>query len=51
MDWFAIVKKHYKAGRYTDKNVAVFVVSQKITEAQYQEITGLVFGAVPTVFA
>jgi uncharacterized XkdX family phage protein len=40
MDWFAIVKRHYDAGRYTDEQVTVFVAAGKITPTQYQEITG-----------
>lgn len=40
MDWFATVKRHYEAGRYTDEQVAVFVVGNKITPTQYEQITG-----------
>jgi len=40
VDWYAIVKRHYDAGRYTDEQVAVFVAAGKITPSQYQEITG-----------
>jgi len=40
MDWFTIIKRHYDAGRYDNQAVAVFVSSGKITEQQYQEITG-----------
>jgi uncharacterized XkdX family phage protein len=42
MDWFAIVKRHYDAGRYTPENVLVFYTAGKITAEQYTEITGLV---------
>jgi len=40
MDWFATIKRHYDAGRYTDTQVAVFVVGKKITAAQYEQIIG-----------
>ncbi|WP_082967741.1 XkdX family protein [Paenibacillus oryzae] len=40
MDWFEIVKRHYDAKRYNDEQVAVFVAGNKITAAQYQQITG-----------
>lgn len=45
MDWYTIVKRHYDANRYTNANVAVFVVAIKITEAQYEQITGEVYSA------
>ena len=40
MDWYAIVKRHYDAGRYTPEQVAVFVSAGKITPEQYKTITG-----------
>jgi len=40
VDWYAIVKRHYDAGRYNDAQVAVFVTAGKITPEQYQAITG-----------
>jgi len=40
VDWFAIVKRHYDAGRYKMADVAVFVVAGKITPEQYETITG-----------
>lgn len=45
MDWFTIIKRHYDAGRYDNAAVAVFVAAGKITEAQYQEITGETYAA------
>ena len=44
MDWFAIVKRHYDAGRYRAEDVEKFVVAGKITPEQFQEITGQVYG-------
>lgn len=43
MDWFATIKRHYDAGRYTNAQVTVFVVGNKITDAQYEQITGQVY--------
>lgn len=43
MDWYATVKRHYDAGRYTNANVATFVVGNKITSEQYEEITGEIY--------
>jgi len=40
MDWYATIKRHYDAGRYTNEQVAVFVVGSKITAVQYEQITG-----------
>lgn len=40
MDWYGIVKRHYDAKRYNDEHVAVFLAGNKITAAQYQQITG-----------
>ncbi|MGO4540388.1 XkdX family protein [Paenibacillus sp. 2TAB19] len=45
MDWFGIIKRHYDAGRYTVNNVATFVIGNKITTLQYEEITGETYGA------
>jgi len=44
MDWYAIVKRHYDAGRYNNENVATFVVGNKITTGQYETITGEAYG-------
>lgn len=40
MDWCALVKRHYDAGRYTSDQVQVFVTAKKITAEQATEITG-----------
>ena len=39
MQWYSLVKRYYDAGYYTNDNVRVFVEANKITAAQYQEIT------------
>ncbi|MEC0169929.1 XkdX family protein [Paenibacillus graminis] len=39
MDWYAVVKRHYDAGRYTVEQVEVFVTAKKITDKQAKEIT------------
>ncbi|MCY9594133.1 XkdX family protein, partial [Paenibacillus chitinolyticus] len=39
MDWFKTVKTYYDAGYYTNDNVKVFVIKNKITVAQYKQIT------------
>lgn len=43
MDWFAIVKRHYDAGRFLSVDVAKFVLAAKISAEQYEQITGLVY--------
>lgn len=40
MNWFNIVKTNYDAGYYTEEQVKVFVVKNKITDTQFKEITG-----------
>lgn len=40
MDWFALVKRYFKAGRYTAQEVQVFVTAGKITPEQAEEIVG-----------
>lgn len=40
MDWYALVKRYYDAGRYTAEQVQVFVTAGKITEEQAVEIIG-----------
>ncbi|MCY9591443.1 XkdX family protein [Paenibacillus chitinolyticus] len=39
MDWFKTVKVYYDKGFYTNDNVKVFVVKNKITSEQYELIT------------
>jgi uncharacterized XkdX family phage protein len=40
MDWYALVKRYYDAGRYTAEQLQVFVTAGKITAAQVKEILG-----------
>lgn len=40
MNWFEKAQRYYKAGYYTKEQVKIFVVSGKITQEQYEEITG-----------
>lgn len=37
---FSIVKRYYNNGIYSKEDVAKFVRANKITENQYEEITG-----------
>ena len=37
---FSIVKRYYDNGIYSKEDVAKFVKAKKITEKQYEEITG-----------
>ena len=37
---FKIIKRFYDRGIYSAEDVGVFVASGKITEKQYEEITG-----------
>ncbi|RED86267.1 XkdX family protein [Cohnella phaseoli] len=39
MDWFATGKRHYDAERYSNADVAKFVIADKITVQQYESIT------------
>lgn len=39
MNWFAIIKRHYDAGRYSRADVAIFVLGGKISSQEYDEIT------------
>jgi uncharacterized XkdX family phage protein len=40
MDWYAIIKRYYEAGRYTADQVQVFAAAGKITPKQAAEIIG-----------
>lgn len=40
MDWYALIKRHFDADRYTTAQVQVFVTANKITVEQAIEITG-----------
>ena len=37
---FAIAKRYYDKGIYSNEDIKVFVRTGKLTEAQYKEITG-----------
>lgn len=39
MNWFEKIERYYKNGLYTNEQVNIFVISKKITEEQYKEIT------------
>lgn len=43
MDWLRFIKHNYDIGNYTIAQVKIFVVKLKITEAQFLEITGVVY--------
>ena len=43
MDWFRFIKSNFDIGNYTITQVKIFVVKLKITEAQFLEITGVVY--------
>lgn len=40
MDWYAMIKRYYENGYWSKDQVKQGVVYGKITEDQYQEITG-----------
>jgi uncharacterized XkdX family phage protein len=40
MNWFNTVKDFYDSRLYTKEDVKVFVANSKITEIEYQQITG-----------
>lgn len=40
MNWFEKIKRYYDLGKYTVKQVKVFVVTGKITEEEFTQITG-----------
>jgi uncharacterized XkdX family phage protein len=39
MNWYALVKRYFDAGLYTDDQVQFFVTAKKITAKQAEEIT------------
>jgi len=45
MNWYASAKRYYDLKVYTKEDVAKFVTREKITEAEYEEITGEVYVA------
>ena len=46
MNWFEKVKRYYDMGKYTNEQVKVFVKGKKITEKEYELITGEKYEAV-----
>lgn len=40
LDYYSLVKRYYERGYYTTDDVKVFVQAGKITDQQYEEITG-----------
>jgi uncharacterized XkdX family phage protein len=40
MNWYLTIKDYYDGGQYTIEQVKVFVVKNKITIQQFEEITG-----------
>lgn len=46
-NWFITIEDFYKTGRYTDENVRLFVRGGKITEGDYELITGKPYNPVP----
>jgi uncharacterized XkdX family phage protein len=45
MDWFKICTDYYNAGYYDNISLKTFVLKGKITEADYQNITGIAYVA------
>jgi uncharacterized XkdX family phage protein len=45
MDWVKICTEYYNAGYYDNTSLKVFVIKGKITEANYQSITGVIYVA------
>ena len=41
MDWFEKIQKYYTMKLYTNDQVKIFVVGDKITTEQYKLITGI----------
>jgi len=44
MDWYATLKRHYDAGRYSTADLGNFVIAGKITPQQYETITSVTYG-------
>lgn len=40
MNWFLTAKRYYDLGYYTDAQVGLFVEAGRITEEEYETITG-----------
>lgn len=43
MNWIEIINTYYKLGLYTEDQVKVFVIKGKISETDFQNITGQVY--------
>lgn len=41
---YKIVKRYYDTGRYSKEDVAKFVKAGKLTEEEYEKITGEAYG-------
>ena len=44
MDWYAMIKKFYDRNLWTKSMVGDGVIAGKITDVQYKEITGDIYG-------
>lgn len=40
MDWFEKVNRYYNEGFYTNEQVKIFVVYNKISKEEFKQITG-----------
>lgn len=40
MNWFEKVKRYYDMGKYTNEQMKIFVKGNRITEEEYEIITG-----------
>jgi phage uncharacterized protein, XkdX family len=49
MNWYKMIKRYYDMGKYTNEQMEVFVRGNKITEEQYEEITGVKYPNKETV--
>ena len=45
MNWYDFIKRYYGYGSYNDEDVATYVSLGKITEAEYEQITGETYTA------
>ncbi|RUT46445.1 XkdX family protein [Paenibacillus anaericanus] len=48
--WYNTIKKYYdnKHPQYTDENLKTFVVAKMLAEAEYKEITNIIYVIEPT---
>jgi uncharacterized XkdX family phage protein len=42
-DWYGKIKKYYNKGLWTEDQVRVAVTKNKITESEFEEITGITY--------